>query len=677
MGSIERDEMESFVVSPRRTSTSITDKQHLADKTNTSLYGIHESSTYTEDDQPTDPSSPDERKASVSVKSLTSEILSLLLATASLIALVVLLKEYENNSSPLWSIGNWGVTLNAVVSIISIIFRGTLLMPVARAISQFSWIWFTQPKPLRDLATYDAASRGTIGSIRLLFKLRFMHFASVGATVMVASLALGPFFQQSVQYVSQGVIDTSKKAQAVTAYSWGANIPHGSEYAEDYVTIPYNMKAAIQNGLLSPNVPSTPSPPFSCPTGNCTWDPFATLAFGTQCEDIKSHVQIECYNEAHNGEECHFKPRGDDALVKMLNDTSGYTVLLMQSGLPTRMKNSSSAVRPYLNNTASLALVQWVMTTSDAVITPTSSFEAVRCNFYLSAREVLPKVVNGEYSEQLLQEVSRPEPVKGLNYTDDDFPYNYFLDPFRWEYGDYGPIVYRLNGSTPSNLGKTYTFELNGREFSTLSSQFEGDLLDGMLVTGSGGVPQGTNTLTMLWQADNTTRSMYNMAEAITIEMRANSSNILQQAKQDASLIAPEQAIDGQVWVQQQTVVVRWTWLILPIVLLVLAALSLLAAVLETRRKRVGLWGSSPLTLFFHARPTHHGAHENLVSDAASLNTADAMQKAASFLTARIPRHDRRNIEIYPRASVGGISRDEVKLMPRDSLEVANPDDIH
>lgn len=84
----------------------------------------------------------------------------------------------------------------------------------------------------------------------------------------------------------------------------------------------------------------------------------------------------------------------------------------------------------------------------------------------------------------------------------------------------------------------------------------------------------------------------------------------------------------------------------------------------------MGLWQSSPLTLFFHAQRVYQGSQENLVSNAASLNNADAMQKAASLLMARIQLHARGIIEIYSKASVSEASREDIELMPRDSLEV-------
>lgn len=112
----------------------------------------------------------------ISIKRLSTEIFSLLLAAASLAGFFILLKRYDHKPSPQWTVVNrtGGVTLNTVASFVSLVFRSCLLMPVAHSISQLAWVWYMQPKSLEDIVYYDSASRGPLGSIRLLFRLRFM-----------------------------------------------------------------------------------------------------------------------------------------------------------------------------------------------------------------------------------------------------------------------------------------------------------------------------------------------------------------------------------------------------------------------------------------------------------------------------------------------------------------------
>jgi hypothetical protein len=54
------------------------------------------------------------------------------------------------------------------------------------------------------------------------------------------------------------------------------------------------LKAAVYNGLLSSAVVSLPDPLFFCPSGNCTWDPFTTLALGVHCADAPELYDLDC-----------------------------------------------------------------------------------------------------------------------------------------------------------------------------------------------------------------------------------------------------------------------------------------------------------------------------------------------------------------------------------------------
>ena len=100
------------------------------------------------------------------------EISSLALSVLAVITLICVLRAYENRPNPQWRLG---ISLNTVVSILSTVFRASLMLPVAHALSQSGWIWFTQrPRPLSDICWYDSASRGPLGSVQLLWRLRLL-----------------------------------------------------------------------------------------------------------------------------------------------------------------------------------------------------------------------------------------------------------------------------------------------------------------------------------------------------------------------------------------------------------------------------------------------------------------------------------------------------------------------
>lgn len=181
MASIPGDQVEPAVI-PDEQFDSTADRRDITDEPNTLLLGVREGSVQDEDYRPRDDPCPNERHAPVPVQYLINEIVSLLVAAASLIALFILLKQCNNKPSPQWSLGHWGFTLKAILSVVLAIFWGSLLMPVAQTINQASWIWYMQPNFLQDLTYYDSASRGPLGSIRLLYTLHFRRVNPPGVS---------------------------------------------------------------------------------------------------------------------------------------------------------------------------------------------------------------------------------------------------------------------------------------------------------------------------------------------------------------------------------------------------------------------------------------------------------------------------------------------------------------
>lgn len=100
------------------------------------------------------------------------EILSLATACTSLGGFMFLLRQYDNQASPQWPSG---LSLNTVVSVISTIFRISVLVPVAAGISQMGWVWLARKeRRLDDISCFDAASRGPWGCLRLVYRTKFV-----------------------------------------------------------------------------------------------------------------------------------------------------------------------------------------------------------------------------------------------------------------------------------------------------------------------------------------------------------------------------------------------------------------------------------------------------------------------------------------------------------------------
>lgn len=99
------------------------------------------------------------------------EILAICFSFSSLLGLVVLLGSYNGKEIFSWH----GVTLNAVVSILATASKAALMLAVAESTSQWKWILFSrEQRQLIHMERIDAASRGPLGSLKLLWQCKGM-----------------------------------------------------------------------------------------------------------------------------------------------------------------------------------------------------------------------------------------------------------------------------------------------------------------------------------------------------------------------------------------------------------------------------------------------------------------------------------------------------------------------
>ncbi|KAH8711959.1 hypothetical protein GQ44DRAFT_431259 [Phaeosphaeriaceae sp. PMI808] len=222
------------------------------------------------------------------------EILSLVLAIIVLATIVAVLAAYDKKPSPV--VG--GITLNTVVAFAATLFRICLMIPITCCIGQLTWVWLQKGyRPLDDIFRFDMASRGPLGALRLLLELKYSFAVSIASGIVIIGIAIGPLLQQSVVFRSAsvpilGVGDKSTECFASAAFTYTGSV--GDRLSYSTTDVPFNLKSAIYTGLFSSGMVSLPNPPYSCPTGNCTWDPFPTLGVSTQCYDNRANYYLKC-----------------------------------------------------------------------------------------------------------------------------------------------------------------------------------------------------------------------------------------------------------------------------------------------------------------------------------------------------------------------------------------------
>ena len=102
----------------------------------------------------------------------TLEILSFIGSLGALLAIVGILVRYNGRPGPEWPDH---VAINSVILWFTALMKAMLFVPTAACISQASWNrYHGKARPLKEAAISDSASRGPLGSLRLLSHFGFM-----------------------------------------------------------------------------------------------------------------------------------------------------------------------------------------------------------------------------------------------------------------------------------------------------------------------------------------------------------------------------------------------------------------------------------------------------------------------------------------------------------------------
>ncbi|CAG9974908.1 unnamed protein product [Clonostachys byssicola] len=217
-------------------------------------------------------------------KAWALEIASIVLGMLALVAIIVILAQFNNRNLPNWPLS---ITLNTLVAFLATISKAAILVPVSMALSQSQWGWFQQERPLYDFHVFDQASRGVWGSLLFLRRIHFQHFASIGAVLMVTSLLTSPITQLSISYPVRSV---AVQGEANTGIIQSIFYSENGMKTDD-VSRAINLAISLDtDGHFS-----TPSgiKGASCSTGNCTFETYHSLGVCLKVANISSDLRIE------------------------------------------------------------------------------------------------------------------------------------------------------------------------------------------------------------------------------------------------------------------------------------------------------------------------------------------------------------------------------------------------
>lgn len=484
------------------------------------------------------------------------ELLASAISIGTIMALALVVRRYEGR--PIQDINlPQSLQLSALVAALSTVMRVSLLVPVASAMSQDSWLWFSNPgqqngkvcrSRLKDLDLTDNASRGPWGSLLFLLKGRGRWFAYIGALVTILSLGIPVFTQQLVVYkvllMNHGVPALSNIPRS---QSWSSN-----EGIMDAVTRYVNprIKAAVQNGFFTPDVQP---PSLTCVTGNCTWPTTPTLGVCGECS--KNDFKQTCNATVYGGTECNFTvPSG----TSFKNGTG----LFFKSTPGAGSKyNSTDPTRAYLANwdvggvNYSYGWTGWNKTT----------FVTYECALWACVQSYEASVQASTQTQVKNQEWSS---VVGIQNDTNSYKRNMtFGNP--------------MNASTPG-LGEYTITNIAGLMLSEYLTQwFNGTVY----APGSRGIAYSNDYVEVIYNA-----TTYSDLDGLTKNIALSMSNVFRTAEP-----AQHDVYNGIA--STLSVAVKWEWLTLPIILIAASLLLSLINIIRTARSEVGAWKGGPLAL--------------------------------------------------------------------------------
>ncbi|KAK5739083.1 hypothetical protein LTR17_005603 [Elasticomyces elasticus] len=547
----------------------------------------------------------------IMLDSWAPEIIAITFSTACIVAIAAVLKFYEGKSTPRLP---YGITLNAVISILATASRSLLIFTVAAAIGQSKWCWYRRERGVNDIQSFDEASRGPWGSVMLLFSRRAQSLAAMGAAITVLALAFDPFVQQILTYPTKMVLVPAAYSSVTRTPTYVAFDPGDDEWLN-----------AISSGVWSGSTQLMRQP--NCATGTCTWpEPVKSVGWCSRCVDAMPYAKLlQCdwvevggapTNETINS------PNGTKCIVDFGHGTT--KLQMLEPGLymtentvpnPTITRHSvwnlggpQLTPTPPVNETF-LNITNPVLKLGRVSLELTDRYHIVQiaaaeeCVLTLCERAFNVSVVNATANFELLQTdygtmiwlettgfyltnlttwtpwnnsdscwQPREAAYHVINHTNSDF--------------DIVGMCNYASAKTPYFCPSGLNWgcgDMHGDGFAiTLADRLVGSITQQFLSLFAGGYNVDVTT----WiTTQNLSTVLDSVAASLTqLGLSANTTD----------------QVPGLAYQREVHVSVAWVWLSLPIALTLGSILLLIAAAVQSKRHKVKLWKSSVLPLLYH-----------------------------------------------------------------------------
>lgn len=446
--------------------------------------------------------------------------------------------------------------------------------------------------------------------------------ASVGAAIVLLSLPVDLFFQQIVHYPSP-YVNSNPRSTIPAATIYHPRDSEATQQGRPTYKPPVDMFSFFQSLFLSNS--SMPELKYSCPTSNCTWQPFETLGVCSQCQSLNSKLTYGCYDAPFDWDWAATNISAANVTFPMRKQCGYFLNLdgrspVLMSGFLKGTNGSSDGPalgmrfspladpftrRPIGNGSFFFSDIKNPLHRMVIAATPggpSGAFANVvpsvqECVFYWCVQSVNTSYYLGQLREKVTNTytMNTQDVAWGPVVPSTGTPANYFAN-FTLK----RPAL--SNDSEPeiefsvSNVTTAQAIQL----FDIISPSFVGTNSPGgasMLRWGNAYVrtpplqqpmPDEENP----WLADNAISSHTQQIAKMLTDVVRNA----------APKVNNLHTISGDSWTVHTFVEIRWEWIALPITLLVASLIFLVATVVRSslEEEHVGIWKTSALAILFN-----------------------------------------------------------------------------
>lgn len=177
--------------------------------------------TFSEDNSRSKITQP--KKPNLSIKEWIWELLAIICSLVCMAAVVAILAKMQSQPLSHWT---FPIALNATVAIFITAAKSMALLVIAACIAQSKWIFFKSTRrKLRELDYFESASRGPLGSLLLLYRVRWKSIlASIGAIATIVALGVDAFAQQVIRFDTREIQTPDASASFGLSRSYKTNV---------------------------------------------------------------------------------------------------------------------------------------------------------------------------------------------------------------------------------------------------------------------------------------------------------------------------------------------------------------------------------------------------------------------------------------------------------------------